>query len=519
MASISKETRGGAVQWRVFFRNKHGQRQTIRLGKINKRAADSIRVKVEALNVAAIAGTDPDENTARWVATIGDELRQKLVNAGLIPCAAAPDEKPQESPPVALGEFLEAYITGRAIKKPNTRRNYEVTRQHLLSHFEADKPLQDVTPGDADDFKEGLIRKGLSGPTVAREVKRARQYFRAAVRKKIIDANPFQDVKGSKQTNKSREYFVERETIGKVIDECPDYEWRLIAALSRYGGLRCPSEHLALRWDAIDWERDRMTVTSPKTEHHEGGESRVVPIFPELRPFLAEAFEQAEPGSEYVITRYRAKNSNLRTQFERIIRRAGESPWPKLFQNMRASRETELSAEYPLHVVCAWIGNSPQVARDHYLQVTDEHYRQAAESKGGGRGSGDGCTRRVQVGAEDGCKRWDTRRSADSRSDTQNGRKPERDKDLRPVLATRRESWQTENAPPRGNEQTPDSQGNTQSARGWVQPLGDTSGDSSPIDVDLAEWLQACPVALDEETAAGVLAMVKAAGDAAGADR
>ena len=47
----------------------------------------------------------------------------------------------------------------------------------------------------------------------------------------------------------------------------------------------------------------------------------------------------------------------------------GREPWPKLFQNMRASRETELTAEYPLNVVCAWIGNSPAVAQTHYLQV------------------------------------------------------------------------------------------------------------------------------------------------------
>ncbi len=146
--------------------------------------------------------------------------------------------------------------------------------------------------GDADDFKEGLIRKGLSLPTVAREVKRARQYFRAAVRRKIIDANPFQDLKGGKQTNKTREHFVTRQIIGRVIDSCPDAEWRLIVALSRYGGLRCPSEHLGLRWDAIDWEHDRMTVSSPKTEHHEGGESRVVSIFPELLPYLLEASDR-----------------------------------------------------------------------------------------------------------------------------------------------------------------------------------------------------------------------------------
>ena len=70
------------------------------------------------------------------------------------------------------------------------------------------------------------------------------------------------------------------EMVAKVIDACPNAQWRLLFALSRFGGLRCPSEHLALRWDGIDSEAGRMLVHSPKTKHHPGGESRLVPIFP-----------------------------------------------------------------------------------------------------------------------------------------------------------------------------------------------------------------------------------------------
>lgn len=124
-------------------------------------------------------------------------------------------------------------------------------------------------------------------------------------------------------------------------------------------------------------------MRSPKTAHHPGGESRVIPLFPELRPHLEAVFDQAEPGTEYVITRYRAANSNLRTQFLRIIKRAGEEPWPKPFQNLRASRQTELTATFPLHVVCRWIGNSALIADKHYLQVTDDHYKMATEPKAG----------------------------------------------------------------------------------------------------------------------------------------
>ena len=101
---------------------------------------------------------------------------------------------------------------------------------------------------------------------------------------------------------------------------------------------------------------------------------------------MADAFDNAQPGDEYVITRYRDTNSNLRTQFERILRKASVQPWPRLFQNLRASRETELVNDFPLHVVMAWLGNSPAVATRHYLQVTDEHFHRTA---GGGALSGE----------------------------------------------------------------------------------------------------------------------------------
>ena len=44
-----------------------------------------------------------------------------------------------------------------------------------------------------------------------------------------------------------------------------------------------------------------------------------------------------------------------------------------------------LEEEFPSHVVCAWIGNSVQVARKHYLQATEDHFNRAAR---GGAESG-----------------------------------------------------------------------------------------------------------------------------------
>jgi hypothetical protein len=69
--------------------------------------------------------------------------------------------------------------------------------------------------------------------------------------------------------------------------------------------------------------------------------------------------------------------ASLRTQLLRIIRKAGVQPWEKPWRNLRSTREAELANSYPLHVVTAWLGNTPQVADRHYLQITAEHYAQA----------------------------------------------------------------------------------------------------------------------------------------------
>jgi len=91
--------------------------------------------------------------------------------------------------------------------------------------------------------------------------------------------------------NSKRFYYISCEEAQDIIAACPDAEWRLLFALARYGGLRVPSEALQLRWGDIHWGQNRFTVTSSKTEHHEGHETRQVPIFPELLPHLRELVE------------------------------------------------------------------------------------------------------------------------------------------------------------------------------------------------------------------------------------
>ncbi len=403
MASLlkRKSEKTGKTLWTVQVSlDKQGRRRpTIPLRNLTKAQATTAKGYIESLASSKRAGVPMDGPTADWLASIGSDLRGRLVALGLCepPKQAEPEPQPLET---TLGAFLAGYVAERDDVKPATRIVYGHTRRCLTDYFGTDRPLRTITAGDAKDWRRWLSRakneknpaeggQGLSDNTVRRRCSIAKQFLADAVDRELIVRNPFGTLEGlTVGANESRDYFVTRDETAAVINACPDAQWKLLFALSRYGGLRCPSEHLGLTWGDVEFERARIVVRSPKTAHHEGKDQRIVPLFPELLPYLQAVRDELEADPEFdpkpnpisklpIITRYRDKNANLRTQLLRIIAKAKLTPWPKLFQNLRASRATELAAEFPAHVAAEWMGHSTVIADKHYWRVTDADFDRA----------------------------------------------------------------------------------------------------------------------------------------------
>ncbi|MGE4002282.1 MAG: tyrosine-type recombinase/integrase, partial [Planctomycetaceae bacterium] len=205
------------------------------------------------------------------------------------------------------------------------------SRRNLLAFFGSDKPLRGVTVAEARDFERYLKtsarehRYGDSGSeepldaaTIRKRISNAKQFFGDALERGLIEANPFAALKGANVGNAARQFFVISDMTAKILDACPDSQWRLIVALCRYGGLRCPSELVGLELTDVDWEAERIRVRSPKTEQHEGKAERIIPLFTELRSHLEVAWDEAPVGATHFITRYRDATQNLRTTFQKI---------------------------------------------------------------------------------------------------------------------------------------------------------------------------------------------------------
>lgn len=356
----------GSLRWVRFTLNRH--RKAVRLGKMSEKGALMVLAHICELHNAhrghhPIAGA-----TAAWLENVDLLLRKRIALTGLIPGkVAGPD----------LSPMLKQYLARRTDLKAGTRRHIAAAIDSLTGFFGAAKEVAAITSADAKDWRRHLVGIGYAPATVSSRVKKAKQIFDDAVERDLIKKSPFDPVKSGGQSNDARKRYVSLEQIEAVIAKCPDAQWRLVFALARLGGIRIPSELKALTWADIDWASAKILIHSRKTEHIEGRATRWIPLFEELEPYLLDCFGDAKPRTDHVCT---IGAMNLRTRARKIIKRAGIEPWPRLFNNLRSSCETDLTARFPLHVVCAWIGNREAVALKHYLQVTEAHFAAASGS-------------------------------------------------------------------------------------------------------------------------------------------
>jgi len=344
-------------------------RRRLWLGHITKSAARQLARHLEALNIARDTGTAPPLEAIRWTQSVCPRIQQQLAAFGLI--SQLPSASITET---TLRPFLDAHISSRTDLRPRSISRLENAARHLVDRLGPAAALSAVTPADADRFAR-WVRATFAHSHAGKLISDARQLFGAAIRERIIHANPFDAIDSSQRHQLGREAYITAADTAAIIALADPFFAALIAC-ARFGGLRVPSEPLALEWSHVNWESSMLTVTSPKTHRHTP--TRVIPLFPALEPHLRHLSELAPPGSLFVFDRNRSTAAKVwRGRLESLITRAGVPKWPKLWQNLRASCRSDLEAQLPGFVVDAWMGHSAHVGRKHYTRVNDSHFAAA----------------------------------------------------------------------------------------------------------------------------------------------
>ena len=352
--------------------NRTRRRYTIYLSSqtYRRKTVEGFKELVETLVYYRKNGTlVPDRAVANRLADIPAELQTKLANAGLINVTKSK----------TCQELWDTFMKHKTnVIKPRTLNVYRLNQKIFFETFSPSEPIEKMTADKLVEWKTTLLTE-YAPASVAGFVKVAKMVFEWAVDHEWLTRNPLKKIPNGSFINRNNDRIISMELYAKLLDACPNQEWRTIIALARIGGLRCPSELHQLRWADIHWAESRFLVHSPKTERYEGHRERLVPLFPELRAELERHFSLDETkGSEFVIEHYQNTCWNLHHPFSTMVRRAGLERIIRPFDNMRMSRSNEVRAKWGELKESLWIGHSGKVMKDHYALLSDEEYADAA---------------------------------------------------------------------------------------------------------------------------------------------
>ena len=375
MASLSHDKKNN--RWRIQFVAPDGSRRSVSMKATRARdrgqsKAAVLKGHIEELASSVSSGTRTDSVVQRWIDSLSEKMHVQMVDAGLLTERKAPELN-------RLGTFLTQWFANRAGTKESTVITWRNAERNMVDHFGAEQLLADITEEDAESFERWLkTSEGLAEATKRKRLSICKQFMQSAIKARIITQNPFAGLRTGNVTNRKRQAFITPEDTQRILNACAGPEWRTLVALARYGALRIPSEVQDLKWDDINWTEDCLHVHAVKTEHHEDGGDRIVPLFLELRKELNALWDAlGDQPAEHVLPKLRA-TGNPNTTLHRIIKRAGLPPIPKPWQNLRATRATELEAEFGAHKATEWCGHSEKVAGAHYWMVTQDDIRRAA---------------------------------------------------------------------------------------------------------------------------------------------
>lgn len=373
MASLFTTGKGRPPPRAIQFKDTEGNRRTLRIGKCHLPDAEAFRRRIGQLESRANTGVPLNRDLALWLDELPAVMYAKLGDYGLV----EPRERLKaEAAAPGLCEWLAKYIEQRSCELGAASiEKMERVRTLLVEHFGPRLPLADITPEAAHDWQYTLRQRGdMREATIRTHCRYAKQMFAAAEKRRVIDGNPFADLKASVIEADRLRYVTEAEAL-RVIEFLPTIDWKLLFGLARFAALRTPSETHGLEWKHVDFDVGKLKVYAPKTDRW-----RYVPIHHELQALLLKALEDAPEGAQRIL---RLSRNNLHRQVNAAIRAAEIAPWPKLFQALRQSCETWWVKTQPGYVAAAWAGHSEAVSRKHYqiesAMITDAHYRAACE--------------------------------------------------------------------------------------------------------------------------------------------
>ena len=183
---------------------------------------------------------------------------------------------------ITCAEIMERWFSDRCMfLAPTTRAKYSSSIDKLGKTFVADLQIRKLDSKKfyllLDELQNNISKEKITIRTALSNTEPLRMSLTWAVREKLIPLNPLANVQLPKIPKRTQKILNETDiddlvtTADSAVRRCRNFKIPLLLAL--YGGLR-REECAGLRWDHVDFEHNRITISeavvmTPDGKHHE----------------------------------------------------------------------------------------------------------------------------------------------------------------------------------------------------------------------------------------------------------
>lgn len=266
--------------------------------------------------------------------------------------------------------FKQRYLQHSKATKNIKTYEAEEWSLRLLGEMFPIKKLSQVTPELLDQLKERLKIEGYGIPSINKHLQVIKTAMSTAEKWNFILPQKWEKVTYFKQA-RGRLLFYSIDELKKLLEKSYDF-WKIFVMLGARAGLR-RSEVYYLKWEDVDFERNRIHICPKGDWHPKNYEQRWIPMPPDLATFL-----RALPYRGEWVLKERWSIGSISGNYSRyIIKPYGFKGSLHTLRHTYASHLAQ--AGVPLYDISKLLGHSSIKMTQVYAHLCPESYNKAVE--------------------------------------------------------------------------------------------------------------------------------------------
>lgn len=269
---------------------------------------------------------------------------------------------------IRFNQLLQLYVDDRADLADSTINDIIGAMTKHFSPVVGTMPVDMITPVHAKDIESKMIASGLSARTINKSFRYANRIFDWVIWSlgtKMPKGNPWSDRLPLRQKKFQIELFSINEFAKILLVAEEHLRWAM--EVEYYTGMRPgPTELFAVRWDDIDWKKNRLSIYGQKTDNR-----RWQYLPGDFMAKLRERYENRD--CEYIVSyQGRRITSNLKKSWTSAKQKAGITKRIRLYDIRHFYISYALAGGADIAELAERVGNTPETISRHYWHLAKQ---------------------------------------------------------------------------------------------------------------------------------------------------